>query len=175
MARLPRPRVVRYIPLRRHRSRHECAIFTSWRSRHDLVRSAHRGAREPCRHGRSNRCFGQVRRVAIRRVHSDRLEKHQGLTLGHFVQNAPNRMVVAGLKDTSTMTILSWPDSDNNLPAPVDQSFTSISNNWTSTAPDGTDWVNVQRPGNITGAVYRSVAGFGGPGMRNTYSPSMLV
>lgn len=79
-----------------------------------------------------------------------------GVNKAHFVQNAPSRMVVGSLDDTSTMRIFTWPDSSGSI-GNVTQGISSITQgaNYTSVIPDGSDWVAVGFPGNISGATYR--------------------
>lgn len=77
-----------------------------------------------------------------------------GLNKTHFVQNAPDRMVVAGLDNTSTLRVFTWEDSSGSAfvrTVPV----SSITTAYTETAPDGTDWYAVSFPGNISGATHR--------------------
>jgi hypothetical protein len=64
-------------------------------------------------------------------------------------------MVLGGLDNTSTLRVFTWEDSDASAfvrTVPV----SSITNSYTETAPDGTDWYAVSFPGNISGATYRS-------------------
>jgi hypothetical protein len=78
-----------------------------------------------------------------------------GLNKSHFVQSVPDRMVVAGLDNTSTLRVFTWEDSDASAyvrTVPI----SSITNTYTETAPDGTDWYAVSFPGNISGATYRN-------------------
>jgi hypothetical protein len=42
-----------------------------------------------------------------------------GLNESHFVQRAPARIVVGSLKDSSTLNVLTWLDSDNTIPSPL--------------------------------------------------------
>ena len=77
-----------------------------------------------------------------------------GLNKTHFVQNAPNRMVVAGLDNVSTLRVFTWEDSAGS-PFVRTVPISSITNTYTETAPDGTDWYSVSFPGNISGATYR--------------------
>lgn len=78
-----------------------------------------------------------------------------GVTKSHFVQNAPARMVVGSLDNTSTMRIFTWPDSSGSI-GNVTQGISSITTTYNSTIPDGSDWVAVGFPGNISGATYRA-------------------
>jgi hypothetical protein len=81
-----------------------------------------------------------------------------GLNKTHFVQGAPGRMVVGSLDNSSTMRVFTWNDNENTInPTTVVISQIQQGTNYTSTAPDGADWLAVSFPGNITGAVYRSV------------------
>jgi hypothetical protein len=94
-----------------------------------------------------------------------------GLNKTHFVQAAPGRMVVAALQDSSTLRIFTWKDNEGSIPSPASIGISQIQQGatYTSTAPDGADWVAVSFPGNITGAAYRRVStGLGGP-VRNEY------
>ncbi|HEY0591600.1 MAG TPA: hypothetical protein VGF40_07520, partial [Thermoanaerobaculia bacterium] len=77
-----------------------------------------------------------------------------GLNKTHFVQGAPDRMITAGLDNTSTLRIFTWEDDEGSSYArtvPV----SSITTAYNETAPDGTDWYVVSFPGNITGATFR--------------------
>ncbi len=81
-----------------------------------------------------------------------------GLNKTHFVQGAPGRMVVGSLDNSSTMRVFTWRDTENSITS----STVAISQiqqgaNYTSLAPDGSDWVAVSFPGNISGATYRTV------------------
>lgn len=104
-----------------------------------------------------------------------------GVTKSHFVQDAPRRMVVGSLDDTSTMRIFTWPDSSGSISS-VTQPISSITQgaNYTSIIPDASDWVAVGFPGNISGATYRRGpigeeylfafdAGTNGPGRPQAY------
>jgi hypothetical protein len=88
-----------------------------------------------------------------------------GLSKTHIVQNAPGRMVVGGLKDSSTLNMFVWDDNGNM----INPSTVGLDNqiqqgmSYTSTAPDGIDWLAASFPGNITGATYRLQFVFGGP------------
>lgn len=77
-----------------------------------------------------------------------------GLNKTHFVQGAPDRMVVAGLDNTSTLRVFTWPD-DAGTAFVRTLGISSITTTYTSTAPDGTDWYANSFPGNISGATYR--------------------
>jgi hypothetical protein len=79
-----------------------------------------------------------------------------GLNKDHFVQHAPSRMILGALKDTSTFRVFSWKDSDGAPVASGDIAISSITTDYTSQAPDGSDWYAVSFPGNVTGAAYRS-------------------
>jgi hypothetical protein len=82
-----------------------------------------------------------------------------GLNKNHFVQQAPNTMVVGSLDNSSTLRVFTWDDNSNS----INNTTVALNNQikqgaaYTSIAPDGTDWLAVSFPGNITGAVYRSV------------------
>jgi len=87
-----------------------------------------------------------------------RLTGSNGLNKTHFVQGAPAQMVVGSLDNSSTLRIFTWPDAVNTItPSTVPVSQIQQGASYTSTAPDGSDWVAVSFPGNITGATYRSV------------------
>jgi hypothetical protein len=78
-----------------------------------------------------------------------------GLNKTHFVQGVPDRMVVAGLDNTSTLRVFTWEDADASAYVRT-VAISSITTNYTETAPDGTDWYAVSFPGNISGATYRN-------------------
>ncbi|HKJ94534.1 MAG TPA: hypothetical protein VKA32_02765, partial [Gammaproteobacteria bacterium] len=78
-----------------------------------------------------------------------------GLNKSHFVQGAPGRMVTAGLKDTSTLRVFSWDDDRSSVTTSA-MPVSSITRNYNSVAPDGTDWYSVSFPGNVTGGTYRA-------------------
>jgi hypothetical protein len=82
-----------------------------------------------------------------------------GLNKDHFVQSAPGRMVLGSLDNSSTMRVFTWDDGSGSIPAPSTVGISQINQgaNYTSIAPDNTDWVAVSFPGNITGAVFRRV------------------
>jgi len=87
-----------------------------------------------------------------------------GLNKDHFVQSAPNRLVLGSLDNSSTMRVFTWDDGSNS----INNSTVGISSinqgaNYTSLAPDGSDWLASSFPGNITGAVYRQLVLFGLP------------
>ena len=87
------------------------------------------------------------------------------LSKTHFVQGAPGRMMVGALDNSSTMRVFTWRD-DNGFITPSSVGISRIQQgaSFTSTAPDGSDWLAVSFPGNITGATYRSVeVGRGSP------------
>jgi hypothetical protein len=94
-----------------------------------------------------------------------RLTGSNGLNKTHFVQGAPGRMLVGSLDNSSTLRVFTWRDSENTItPSTVAISQIQQGATYTSTAPDGSDWVAVSFPGNITGATYRSVIpGLGQP------------
>jgi hypothetical protein len=104
--------------------------------------------------------LADMRNSAATVVHYDfaELSGSNGLNKDHFVQRAPNRMVVGSLDNSSTMRVFTWDDGSGS----INNSTVGISQinqgaNYTSKAPDNTDWVAVSFPGNITGAVYRAV------------------
>jgi hypothetical protein len=88
-----------------------------------------------------------------------------GLNKTHFVQGAPGQMVVGSLDNSSTMRVFTWKDTDNSIPAAtIGISQIQQGTNYTSIAPDNSDWVAVSFPGNITGGAYRRVIpGLGQP------------
>ena len=100
-------------------------------------------------------------------VHYDRAELSgsNGLNKTHFVQGAPGRMVVGSLDNASTMRVFTWKDGDGSISAStVGISQIQQGSSYTSAAPDGSDWLAVSFPGNITGATYRNVlTGLGTP------------
>lgn len=77
-----------------------------------------------------------------------------GLNKTHFVQGAPDRMVLAGLDNTSSLRVYTWEDSAASAYAWT-AGISSITTAYNETAPDGTDWYAVSFPGNITGATFR--------------------
>jgi len=81
-----------------------------------------------------------------------------GLNKDHIAQQAPGKMVFASLDNSSTLRVFTWNDTDNTISNST-VGITSIKQgtNYTSVAPDGIDWLASSFPGNITGAVYRSV------------------
>jgi len=92
-------------------------------------------------------------------VHYDRAELtgSNGLNKTHFVQNAPGRMVVGSLDNSSTLSVFTWNDNAGSIPSStVIISQIQQGANYTSIAPDGSDWIAVSFPGNITGATYRN-------------------
>jgi hypothetical protein len=105
-----------------------------------------------------------------------------GLNKDHIVQNALGKMVLASLDNSSTLRVFTWNDTDSTI-SNATVGITSINqgSSYTSTAPDGSDWVAVSFPGNITGATYRQVfgpqdqyvfafdAGVNGSGRPNSY------
>lgn len=100
-----------------------------------------------------------------------RLTGSNGLNKTHFVQSAPARMVVGSLDNSSTMRIFTWDDGSNSIAnSTVAISQIQQGASYTSTAPDGSDWVAVSFPGNITGGAYRSVAVGLGDGFRDEYT-----
>lgn len=88
-----------------------------------------------------------------------------GLNKNHFVQNAPGRMVVASLDSSSKLKVFTWDDSSPSVPAANDVTISSVAvgSAYTSPLPDGTDWVAVGFPGNITGGTFRTRAQFNAP------------
>ncbi len=110
--------------------------------------------------------LADMRNTAATVVHYDyaELSGSNGLNKDHFVQQAPGRMVVGSLDDSSTFRVFTWDDgsgSINNSTVGLNAKITQGSN-YTSKAPDTTDWVGVSFPGNVTGAVYRNVVLLGG-------------
>ncbi len=105
--------------------------------------------------------LADMRNTAATVVHYDyaELSGSNGLNKDHFVQQAPNTMVVGSLDNSSTFRVFTWDDGSGS----INNSTIGMNNqinqgaNYTSIAPDNTDWVAVSFPGNITGAVYRSV------------------
>jgi hypothetical protein len=90
-----------------------------------------------------------------------------GINKSHFVQGAPQRMVIGGLLDASTLWVYTWPDAAPSLRAnsiPI----STITTDYTAPA-DGQDWYAASFPGNITGATYRSVFTFIGEPRRDEY------
>lgn len=77
-----------------------------------------------------------------------------GLNKTHFVQSAPDRMVTAGLDNTSTLRVFTWEDDEGSADVRT-VPISSITTAYNETAPDGTDWYAVSFPGNISGATYR--------------------
>ena len=110
--------------------------------------------------------LADMRNTAATVVHYDyaELSGSNGLNKDHFVQQAPNTMVVGSLDNSSTFRVFTWDDgsgSINNTTVGLNNQINQGAN-YTSIAPDNTDWVAVSFPGNVTGAVYRSVI----PGLR---------
>lgn len=105
--------------------------------------------------------LADLRNPAATVVHYDHAELSgsNGLNKDHFVQQAPNTMVVGSLDNSSTFRVFTWDDGSGS----INNSTIGLNNqiqqggNYTSIAPDNTDWLAVSFPGNITGAVYRSV------------------
>jgi hypothetical protein len=79
-----------------------------------------------------------------------------GLNKSHFVQQAPNTMVVGSLDNSSTLRIFTLDDNSNTLNNTTVTLNNGIKTAYSSIAPDGIDWLAVSFPGNITGAVYRN-------------------
>lgn len=93
-----------------------------------------------------------------------------GLNKSHIVQYAPGRFVLGSLDNSSTLRVFTWPDSSNT----IDNDTVGISQiqqgaAYTSTAPDGSDWVGVGFPGNISGAAYRDIFVESGAPRRQEY------
>ena len=88
-----------------------------------------------------------------------------GLNKSHFVQAAPGRMVLGSLDNSSTMRVYTFRDNENSITSStVAISQIAQGANYTSVAPDGSDWLATSFPGNITGSVYRNVpTGLGTP------------
>ena len=93
------------------------------------------------------------------------LSGSNGLNKTHFVQGAPGRMVVGSLDNSSTLRVFTWDDGNASIPSPITVGISQIQqgSNYTSLAPDNSDWVAVSFPGNITGATYQSIPQFGAP------------
>jgi len=104
--------------------------------------------------------LADISNAAATTVHYDyaTLTGSNGLNKNHAAQMAPGKMLLASLDNSSTLRVFTWNDGDSTI-SNTTVGITSINqgSNYTSTAPDGTDWVAVSFPGNITGAVYRSV------------------
>lgn len=77
-----------------------------------------------------------------------------GLNKTHFVQGVPDRMVVAGLDNTSTLRVYTWEDDAGSAFVRTVE-ISSITTSYTAPAPDGTDWYANSFPGNISGGTYR--------------------
>ncbi len=93
-----------------------------------------------------------------------------GLNKSHFVQRAPARMVVGSLDNSSTMRVFVWNDQDNTISSStVGISSINQGANYSSTGPDGADWLAVSFPGNITGAAFRNVSLGLGAGTQDQY------
>ena len=85
-----------------------------------------------------------------------------GLNKNHFIQNAPGRMVVGSLDSGAKLRVFTWDDGSATIPAPNIVDISTIqTGTYTSGLADGSDWVAVGFPGNITGGTYRRVAQFG--------------
>ena len=93
-----------------------------------------------------------------------------GLNKTHFIQGAPGRMVVGSLDNSSTLRMFTWADDSNSIPSStIGISSITQGANYTSTAQDGSDWLAVSFPGNITGGTFRNVSlGLGG-GVQQQY------
>jgi hypothetical protein len=89
-----------------------------------------------------------------------------GIVKSHFVQGAPGRMVLGSIYNSSTTRIFDWPDdSVNPTPCNFGSCIVPISQikaagqdrpDYSSTDPDGTNWLAAALPGSITGAVFRN-------------------
>jgi hypothetical protein len=91
-----------------------------------------------------------------------------GINKSHFVQGAPQRMVIAGLANDSMLWVYTWKDSESSLKAAI-VPISKISTDYTAAAPDGQDWYAASFPGNVTGATYRSAFTFIGQPRRDEY------
>jgi len=83
-----------------------------------------------------------------------------GLNKSHFVQDAPERMVLGSLDNSSTLRVFNWLNTDtviNPNTVPI-SSIQTTGTSYTELAPDGSNWVGVSFPGNITGATFRSTS-----------------
>lgn len=111
--------------------------------------------------------LADIANTAATTLHYDfaELTGSNGLNKCHFVQGAPGQMVLGSLDNSSTLHVFTWPDSSGSIsPATVGVSQIQQGSSYTSTAPDGIDWLASSFPGNITGAAYRSVIpGLGQP------------
>jgi hypothetical protein len=80
-----------------------------------------------------------------------------GLNKSHFVQDAPSRLVLGSLDNSSTLRVFDWLDTDSVInPNTVPISSIQTGTSYTELAPDGSNWVGVSFPGNISGATFRS-------------------
>jgi hypothetical protein len=84
-----------------------------------------------------------------------------GLMKDHFVQGAPGRMVVGCLDNASTIFVYTWRDGVANPDRPPSVAISSVpkDKNYTSTDPDGLDWLGLccaSLNGMISGSTYRS-------------------
>lgn len=65
---------------------------------------------------------------------------HAGIVKGHIARGSPDTMYFAGLFQTSTLRMYTWPDSTNTVTW-SDIPITSFKNdNYVSLAPDGANW-----------------------------------
>jgi hypothetical protein len=81
-----------------------------------------------------------------------------GLNKGHFAQSAPGRMVLGSLDNSSTLRVFTWDDGSNSITNDT-VGITQIQQGaaYNSPAPDGSNWVGVGFPGNISGSAFRRV------------------
>jgi len=93
-------------------------------------------------------------------IHYDfaELTGSNGLNKSHVVQGAPGRMVLGSLDNSSTLRVFTWDDGAGSIVNDT-MGISQIQQGaaYTSTAPDGSDWVAVGFPGNISGAAFRPV------------------
>lgn len=93
-----------------------------------------------------------------------------GLNKSHVVQGAPGRMVMGSLDNSSRFRTFTWADTSNSIGVDtVGISQIQMGAAYTSTAPDGSDWVAVGFPGNISGAAFRPVFVERGQPLRQEY------
>lgn len=81
-----------------------------------------------------------------------------GLNKGHFVQGAPGRMVLGSLDNSSTLRVFTWDDGSGSIISDT-VAISQIQQGaaYNSAAPDGSNWVGVGFPGNISGSAFRPV------------------
>lgn len=105
-------------------------------------------------------------------IHYDyaELSGSNGLNKAHMVQGAPGRLVVGSLDNSSTFRVFTWPDTSNTVTNDT-VGISSIQQGaaYSSTAPDGSNWVGVGFPGNISGAAYRDISTGAGEPRRPEY------